>query len=296
MVVVKTDFPKEQELGDERESIGDIKGFLDGRCIYGQDTRSKVLRQFEQHPVLGVFLDDSFDATSYARSVLTQSTAAASNRALEDGLGALDTELRAEVVTRHDQLLMQVSGLRETETSLAAVSTGVANLQAAVVRVRAEIAEPYRQIQTRTRQLAALNETVDLLRRVLRMLKLIAKLREQLASSNPDLSKAAKMLHDIEQLKADGDLNGIDVLDEEVSWLASVGKELRVKAEIMLKQGMQSLSQAEVGTVLQVYYNLDELHGAVRDVQARYIQVLSSQLTLALDPAKISAVSAAAAG
>lgn len=61
-----------------------------------------------QHPVLGVFLDDSFDATSYARSVLTQSTAAASNRALEDGLGALDTELRAEVVTRHDQLLMQV--------------------------------------------------------------------------------------------------------------------------------------------------------------------------------------------
>lgn len=98
------------------------------------------------------------------------------------------------------------------------------------------------------------------------------------------------------RFQADGDLNGIDVLDEEVSWLASVGKELRVKAEIMLKQGMQSLSQAEVGTVLQVYYNLDELHGAVRDVQARYIQVLSSQLTLALDPAKISAVSAAAAG
>ena len=42
---------------------------------------------------------------------------------------------------------------------------------------------------------------MDLLRRVLRMLKLIAKLRDQLAAANPDLSKAAKMLSDIEVLK-----------------------------------------------------------------------------------------------
>ena len=61
-----------------------------------------------QHPLLSVFLQESFDATSYARSVLGQSTAAASNQALEEGLSALDSELRTEVVSRHEELLQQV--------------------------------------------------------------------------------------------------------------------------------------------------------------------------------------------
>mmetsp|Transcript_44390 Transcript_44390/g.74008 ORF Transcript_44390/g.74008 Transcript_44390/m.74008 type:complete len:808 (+) Transcript_44390:117-2540(+) len=254
---------------------------------------STVLQQFQYDPLLQVFLKPDFESTSYARSVLSESTATASNSTLASGIASLENELRAEVTSRHAELLQQVGSLQETENALGVVHNGVSSLQATVARIRAEIAEPYRQIKTRTRQLAALNETVDLLRRVLRMLKLVAKLRDQLSAAIPDLSKAAKLLSDVETLRAEGDLSGIDVLDVEDQWLASVSKNIRGKAEVLLKQGMQSLSQAEVGSVLQVYYNLNELGPAVSDLQAKYIQVLTGHMAVSLDPAKISAVSAA---
>jgi len=125
--------------------------------------------------------------------------------------------------------------------------------QAALGRVRAEMAEPYKAIASRTRQLAALSSTVDLLRRVLRALKLVAKLREHMGSSiNADLAKAAKLLADIRLLQAEGDLSGVAVVDAEAAWLEGVGRDVRAGAEVMLRQGMAALSQAEVGSALQV--------------------------------------------
>jgi hypothetical protein len=53
----------------------------------------------------------------------------ASNAALEEGLAALETELREEVISRHDELLEQVGSLQQTETSLAGVRGQVAQLQ-----------------------------------------------------------------------------------------------------------------------------------------------------------------------
>lgn len=53
----------------------------------------------------------------------------ASNAALEEGLAALETELRDEVISRHDELLEQVGSLQRTETSLAGVRGQVAQLQ-----------------------------------------------------------------------------------------------------------------------------------------------------------------------
>ena len=69
--------------------------------------------------------------------------------------------------------------------------------------------------------------------------------------------------------QAEGDLVGVDVVDAEAAWLAAVGCDVRARAEVTLRQGMTSLSQAEVGSALQVYYNLSELQPAVRDLQAR---------------------------
>jgi hypothetical protein len=114
-----------------------------------------------QSPTLSVFLHEDFEPTGYARAALSQSTAQvgascdarvvrlpptartenrnpkrhrawgaqASNAALEEGLAALETELRHEVVTRHDELLEQVGSLQETETSLAGVRGQVQQLQ-----------------------------------------------------------------------------------------------------------------------------------------------------------------------
>ncbi|KAK3243297.1 hypothetical protein CYMTET_47037 [Cymbomonas tetramitiformis] len=260
---------------------------------HGPEQLCPVLKQFQQDRHYSAFLNPNFEATAYSSTVLSQSTATASTQALEEGIHALEAELREEVVARHSELLSQVGSLRDTENTLGIVRSGVASLKETVARVRAEIAEPYRQIQTRTRQLAALNETVDLLRRVIRMLKLIAKLREQQNSKTPDLSKAAKIISDIDMLQLEGDLSGVDVLEAEAGWLAAVGKDVRSKAEAQLKQGMNTLSQAEVGSVLQVYYNLGELKPTVHMLVAKYVQQLGTHMADCLNPAKISAVSAA---
>lgn len=66
----------------------------------------------------------------------------ASNAALEEGLAALETELRDEVISRHDELLEQVGSLQQTETSLAGVRGQVAQLQVRASLRGSSIAAP----------------------------------------------------------------------------------------------------------------------------------------------------------
>lgn len=256
----------------------------------------EVLERLRADAALEGFLADAFDAAQHTSAVLERSSAAASAHTLNEGIHSLEQVLRSEVLARHDELLAQVGSLKDMESLLATVRSGVGGLQATVARVKAEIAEPYRAAATRTRQLAALSQTVDLLQRVIRLLKLAQRLRDVLAAPTPDLPKAAKTLTDIEAVRAEGDLTGVKCVADDVAYLSAAGKTVRAKAGDQLRAGMATLSQAEVGSALQVYFNLSELPETVDALLHERTVEASRVIADALDATKLTVDRSGAGG
>lgn len=82
---------------------------------------------------------------------------------------------------------------------------------------------------------------------------------------------------------------GIDVVDEELKWVRETGDKLRSEAMKVLKRGMEGLNQAEVGTGLQVFYNLGELRVTVEQLIEKYKGMGLKSVSVALDMKAISA-------
>ena len=264
-------------------------------------------------PALARFADEDFDdaaAMAYTSAVLGSGSAASATHQLSEGTQALEGALRAEVLSRHVELLQQVSrcgprrsrrcavvqtrdappcrSLRDTAGELAGLRAGVEALQAVMQRVRSEIAEPHRQIASRTRQLAALSGTVELLHTIIRFLKLVARLRETLvAGPGADLAKAAKTLSEIATLRAEADLAGVAVVDAEAQFLARAAADVSAEASSALQRGLEALSQSDVGAALQVFFNLGELPAAVERVASGYAKRASASVAEALDASKL---------
>lgn len=84
------------------------------------------------------------------------------------------------------------------------------------------------------------------------------------------------------------DLTGIDVIEEELFWVKEVGEKLRNEAMKVLEGGMEGLNQAQVGTGLQVFYNLGELKVTVDHLVNKYKNMGVKSVNMALDMKAIS--------
>lgn len=116
------------------------------------------------------------------------------------------------------------------------------------------------------------------------------KLRES-DSADPDkldLGKAAQLHCDILRLCNEYDLAGIDVVEEELKWIREIGDKIRSEAMKVLERGMEGLNQADVGTGLQVFYNLGELKATVAQLVNKYKGMGVKSVNAALDMKAIS--------
>lgn len=251
--------------------------------------------EFSKDKVFSKFLADDFDVTRFVSEALRSGSAAACSEKLEEGIRLMDKQLRNEVYLRHDELLQLLSSLKDTESSVAIVKNGAQSLLASVQRVRSEIAEPYKQVKTKTRQLSSLHVTMELLRSVIRALRQLKKLREvmELEATRPDLAKAAQLYSEVETLRKEADLGGVEVVDEEIPWFMETGNRIRNEAMKVLENGMEALNQAEVGSALQVYYNMGELRSTVETMINKYKAQAAKSISAALD---MKAISASAGG
>ncbi|MCL7028996.1 hypothetical protein MKW94_012421 [Papaver nudicaule] len=112
------------------------------------------------------------------------------------------------------------------------------------------------------------------------------------SSSEPeklDLSKAAQFHHEIHTLCEENSLSGISVIDEELVWLSEIGNKVRSEGMKVLERGMEGLNQAEVGSGLQVFYNLGELRPTVDSLINKYKNQGIKSISVALDMKSISA-------
>ncbi|KAM1373709.1 hypothetical protein ACFX2I_024376 [Malus domestica] len=248
------------------------------------------LDTFASDPIFSVFLSPSFSSTTFSSAALSSGSPASTAEKLQHAIRLLESQLRSEVLSRHSDLLAQLSSLHHADHALSTVRSSVAALQSSLRHTRSELSDPLASIRTLTIQLQNLHASSDLLHHSIRALRLSSKLRS-LASDDTerlDLAKAAQLHCEILALYNEYDLAGIDVVDSELEWVKETGDKLRTEAMKVLERGMEGLNQAEVGTGLQVFYNLGELRQAMDQLIIKYKGMGMKSVSAALDMKAIS--------
>ncbi|KYN22325.1 PREDICTED: conserved oligomeric Golgi complex subunit 5 [Trachymyrmex cornetzi] len=184
---------------------------------------------------------------------------------LGQAIEVLNAELQRQVLVNHEDLLSQATWVEKLEGVLFIMQSHIQSLLSAVERLRGKIIDPFNRIEMQTIVLARLHETSDLLRRVSRMQHLSKRLNAQMSSitQGPDIVKAANSLHELEQLMADTDLNGLDVIADDQQAIKTQRATVQRIATHTLTQGLQAMDRTKVSTAVQVFQNLGIIGSAV---------------------------------
>ncbi|XP_022527248.2 conserved oligomeric Golgi complex subunit 5 [Astyanax mexicanus] len=231
----------------------------------------------------GEFLKQEFDVKTYTARAIHHAVIAEQLAKLAQGISQLDRELHCQVVARHEDLLAHATGIESLEGVLEMMETRIAALQSAVDRIRTKIVDPYNKIVVRTSQLARLQVACDLLRRIIRILYLSKRLQVQLQGGSRELTKAAQSLNELDYLSQGVDLSGIDVIENDLLLISRVRLEVENQAKRILEQGMEIQNPSQVGTALQVFYNLGSLRETIISVVDGYKASVQESITSALD-------------
>ncbi|KAG2322172.1 hypothetical protein Bca4012_057026 [Brassica carinata] len=258
-----------------------------------QPPSSSPLDSFANDPILSPFLSPSFSSSSFSSAALASGSPASTAERLHQAIRLLDSQLRSDVVSRHPELLSQLSSLSHAEISLSSLRSSVSSLQSSIRRVRSDLSEPVRSVRSKSVQLSNLHSAAELLSHSVRALRLSKKLRDLTddGSDHPekiDLAKAAQLHFEILAMCREYDLFGIDVIDEEIKFVKEIGERLRSEAMKVLERGVEGLNQDEVGTGLQVFYNLGELKQTVDQLVNKYKGVAVKSVGVAMDMKAVS--------
>ncbi|AWO97872.1 Hypothetical protein SMAX5B_005492 [Scophthalmus maximus] len=229
------------------------------------------------------FLAGDFDVKTYTAQAIHHAVIAEHLAKLAQGISQLDKELHSQVVARHEDLLSQATGIESLEGVLQMMQTRISALQAAVDRIRTKIVDPYNKIMARITQLARLQVACDLLRRIIRILYLSKRLQGQLQGGSREITKAAQSLNELDYLSQGVDLSGIEVIENDLLLISRARLEVENQAKRLLEQGMEIQNPTQVGTALQVFYNLGSLRETISSVVGGYRTTIQDNITSALD-------------
>uniref|UniRef100_A0A7M4FZX2 Conserved oligomeric Golgi complex subunit 5 n=1 Tax=Crocodylus porosus TaxID=8502 RepID=A0A7M4FZX2_CROPO len=163
------------------------------------------------------------------------------------------------------------------------MQTRIGALQSTVDRIRAKIVDPYNKIVSRTAQLAKLQAACDLLRRIIRILYLSKRLQGQLQGGSREITKAAQSLNELDYLTQGIDLSGIEVIENDLLFIARARLEVENQAKRLLEQGVETQNPTQVGTALQVFHNLGTLKDTIANVVDGYCASVEENIRNALD-------------
>ncbi|XP_006633383.2 conserved oligomeric Golgi complex subunit 5 [Lepisosteus oculatus] len=229
------------------------------------------------------FCKEDFDVKTYTAQAIHHAVITEQLAKLAQGISQLDKELHLQVVARHEDLLAQATGTESLEGVLQMMQTRIGALQGALDRIRTKIVDPYNKIVARTAQLARLQVACDLLRRIIRILYLSKRLQGQLQGGSREITKAAQSLNELDYLSQGVDLSGIDVIENDLLFIARARLEVENQAKRLLEQGMEIQNPTQVGTALQVFYNLGSLKETINSVVDGYRASLEDNVANALD-------------
>ncbi|XP_038934049.1 conserved oligomeric Golgi complex subunit 5 isoform X1 [Rattus norvegicus] len=262
---------------------GDSTVSVAGRGASGSAAVAATVQELLQDDCYSEFLSEDFDVKTYTSQSIHQAVIAEQLAKLAQGISQLDKELHLQVVARHEDLLAQATGIESLEGVLQMMQTRIGALQGAVDRMKSKIVEPYNKIVARTAQLARLQVACDLLRRIIRILYLSKRLQGQLQGGSREITKAAQSLNELDYLSQGIDLSGIEVIENDLLFIARARLEVENQAKRLLEQGVETQNPTQVGTALQVFHNLGTLKDTVTNVVDGYCAALEDSINNALD-------------
>eukprot|EP00123_Amoebidium_parasiticum_P010455 comp20115_c0_seq1/m.24821 comp20115_c0_seq1/g.24821 ORF comp20115_c0_seq1/g.24821 comp20115_c0_seq1/m.24821 type:complete len:770 (-) comp20115_c0_seq1:276-2585(-) len=227
----------------------------DSREVATHLEEPSVLDRLREDGAYGPFLEGEFNVEKYTASIIASAQIEECLSKLKAGIDMLDSELHQQVAERHQDLIQQAMGIQKLEDVLGMVNTRVASLQTSIERIRTRIDGPYNEMVEKTRRLSRLQNACELLRRVIRYLHVTQRLRVQLAAGDRELAKAALSLAELDDVTS-VDLSGLHVVDSENAWVARERENVQDRARNLLNNGLEAQNQADIGTALQVFYNL----------------------------------------
>ncbi|CAI9775559.1 unnamed protein product [Fraxinus pennsylvanica] len=179
----------------------------------------------------------------FSSVVLSSGSAASRIEKLQEGLRLLDNQLRHEVLSRHQDLINQLSSLKASESSLSSLRSSLSSLNSSLRQARSELFDPHCVIAVQTLQLTNLHSTSVLVQSTIRILRLVRKL-QNLVNSQPDpekwdLPKAVKLHFEIFTLYNKSHLSGTDAIDSELKWVIEIGSKIRAEGMKILEKGLE---------------------------------------------------------
>ncbi|KAJ2273836.1 hypothetical protein J3F81_002493 [Coemansia sp. RSA 371] len=240
-------------------------------------------------------LDPSFDATHYAHELVrsrdTMELKADKISSIMTDLSAtsssLDARMRATVLGTHEQILEQVLGVASVDVTLEQVEDQVREIKQYMHALRTKIRVPYEQALEYTRQARNLQLATRHVRATSKFMQLVRRLAVQIPESGgrPDYALAALTLVDIERLVDTSDLCGIDVVDRALATEVTPRRQQTAnEANEMLVGGMRRQHQSDVGSGLQILFNLGIISNAVDTRIQASIAALHTIITGRIDP------------
>ncbi|KAL3853402.1 hypothetical protein ACJMK2_016944 [Sinanodonta woodiana] len=227
---------------------------------------ANLLSELEKDDTFKKFLEETFDVKNHANTTIQGRAITEQLSKLAEGISLLDKEIHSQIVSRHEDLLSQATGVETLEGVLQMMQTRIQSLLAAMDRVRSKVTEPFNKISTRTIQLHNLQEACDMLRRIIRIIYLTKRLHSQLQGGAREITKAAQSLNELDYICEGMDLSGVDVIEQDRRFIKQARKEVETQAQKMLEQGMETQNQTQVATSLQVFHNLGSLGEIVNRV------------------------------
>ncbi|KAJ2503128.1 hypothetical protein GGH96_000571 [Coemansia sp. RSA 1972] len=250
-------------------------------------------RQFDE------LLDPSFDATHYAHELVrsrdTMELKADKISSIMTDLSAtssaLDARMRATVLGTHEQILNQVLGVASVDVTLEQVEDQVREIKQYMHALRTKIRVPYEQALEYTRQARNLQLATRHVRATSKFMQLVRRLVVQIPESGrPDFALAALTLVDIERLVDTSDLCGIGVVDRALATeVAPRRQQTADEATEMLVGGMRRQHQSDVGSGLQILFNLGIISNAVDTRIHESIAALHTIIAGRIDPKSLHA-------
>ena len=130
-----------------------------------------------------------------------------------------------------------------------------------------------------------------MMRRISRILKLGKNLEQQLNGGNAEITKAAQSLSEFTELwEPESDLlAGISAVEAEKKLFRQARADVERSADVMLTCGLETKSQSQIGTALQVYFNLGLLATKMGQVLNEKIKEVQVCLKDCFDVKKIEA-------
>ncbi|XP_055276138.1 conserved oligomeric Golgi complex subunit 5 [Moschus berezovskii] len=277
---------------------GDGGVSMAGRGAPGSGAAAATVRELLQDECYSDFLNEDFDVKTYTSQSIHQAVIAEQLAKLAQGISQLDKELHLQVVARHEDLLAQATGIESLEGVLQMMQTRIGALQGAVDRMKAKalscldigslasgkIRQIYIVIKLHGLTLLNISQVAcDLLRRIIRILYLSKRLQGQLQGGSREITKAAQSLNELDYLSQGIDLSGIEVIENDLLFVARARLEVENQAKRLLEQGVETQNPTQVGTALQVFHNLGTLKDTITNVVDGYCAAIEENINSALD-------------